>query len=135
MRNPVAGRGTGNRDWWPNQLNLGILHQHTPASNPMGPDFDYAEAFKKLDFKALKADLTKLMTDSPDRWRGYGQPALRAAEQLAGQRQPRQGAPPPVAHQAEVRQQHLVGRPLRPRGQCGAGKHGLQDLRFRRWTR
>ena len=43
MRNPVAGRGTGNRDWWPSQLNLGILHQHTPVSNPLGPDFDYAE--------------------------------------------------------------------------------------------
>jgi catalase (peroxidase I) len=56
MRNPVAGRGTGNRNWWLNQLNLGILHQHAPASNPMDPDFDYAEAFKKLDFKALKAD-------------------------------------------------------------------------------
>ena len=43
-----VGRGTSNRDWWPNQLNLSILHQHAPASNPMGPDFDYAKEFKKL---------------------------------------------------------------------------------------
>jgi catalase-peroxidase len=67
-RHPVAGRGMGNRDWWPNQLNLGILHQHAPASNPLGPDFDYAEAFKQLDYQALKADLRKLMTDSQDWW-------------------------------------------------------------------
>ena len=50
----VAGRGTSNRDWWPNQLNLGILRQHAPASNPLGPDFNYAEEFKKLDLAALK---------------------------------------------------------------------------------
>lgn len=60
--------GTGNRHWWPNQLNLNILHQHTPASNPLGPDFDYAEAFKSLDYAGLKADLQKLMTDSQDWW-------------------------------------------------------------------
>jgi catalase-peroxidase len=65
---PVAGHGTGNRGWWPNQLNLNILHQHAPASNPMGADFNYAEEFKKLDYNALKADLTKLMTDSQDWW-------------------------------------------------------------------
>jgi hypothetical protein len=46
----TAARGSSNRDWWPDQLNLGILHQHAPASNPLGPDFDYAEAFKKLDW-------------------------------------------------------------------------------------
>ena len=55
-----------NRDWWPNQLNLGILHQHAPASNPLGEDFDYAAAFEKLDYAALKADLKALMTDSQD---------------------------------------------------------------------
>jgi catalase-peroxidase len=65
---PVAGHGTGNRGWWPNQLNLNILHQHAPASNPMGTEFDYAEEFKKLDYAGLKADLTKLMTDSQDWW-------------------------------------------------------------------
>lgn len=62
------GRGTSNQDWWPNQLNLGILHQHHPASNPMDPDFNYAEQFKKLDYKALKKDLYDLMTDSQDWW-------------------------------------------------------------------
>ena len=68
MHKPVAGKGTGNREWWPNQVNLGILHQHAPASNPMGTDFNYIEEFKKLDYAALKADLTNLMTDSQDWW-------------------------------------------------------------------
>jgi catalase-peroxidase len=68
MHKPVAGKGTGNREWWPNQINLGILHQHAPASNPMGTNFNYIEEFKKLDYPALKADLTKLMTDSQDWW-------------------------------------------------------------------
>ena len=58
----------GNGDWWPNQLNLKILHQNTPASDPMGADFNYAEEFKKLDLKALKEDLYALMTDSQDWW-------------------------------------------------------------------
>jgi catalase-peroxidase len=49
-----ASRGASNRDWWPNQLNLNILHQHAPASNPLGPDFNYAEEFKKLDLAAVK---------------------------------------------------------------------------------
>ena len=57
-----------NADWWPNQLNLSILHQHQPVSNPMDPDFDYAEAFKKLDYAALKKDMAALMTDSQDWW-------------------------------------------------------------------
>ncbi len=57
-----------NRDWWPNQLNLKILHQNAPATSPMDPGFDYAEAFKKLDLKALKKDLNALMTDSQDWW-------------------------------------------------------------------
>jgi len=57
-----------NKEWWPNQLNLGILHQNTPLSDPMGGNFDYAEAFKSLDLDALKADLGKLMTDSQDWW-------------------------------------------------------------------
>ncbi len=63
-----AGGGTANRDWWPNQLNLNILHQNSEKSDPMQADFDYAKEFKKLNFKALKKDLTALMTDSQDWW-------------------------------------------------------------------
>jgi len=64
----VAGGGTSNRDWWPNQLNLNILHQHSTLSNPMGEEFNYAEEFKSLDLDALKKDLYALMTDSQDWW-------------------------------------------------------------------
>lgn len=60
--------GTSNKDWWPNQLNLGILRQQDTKSNPMGEAFDYREEFKKIDFKALKQDLTALMTDSQEWW-------------------------------------------------------------------
>jgi catalase-peroxidase len=60
--------GTSNQDWWPNQLNLGILRQQDKKSNPMGDDFDYREAFKKIDYAALKQDLTALMTDSQEWW-------------------------------------------------------------------
>ncbi len=88
MRNPVAGRGTRNRDWWPGTLNLSILHQHAPASNPLGEDFDYSEAFKKVDYKALKADLTALMTDSQDWWPAdwghYGGLMIRMTWHAAG---------------------------------------------------
>jgi catalase-peroxidase len=85
---PIAGRSTTNRDWWPNQLNLGILHQHAPASNPMGPGFDYAEEFKKLDLAAVKKDLYALMTDSkewwPADWGHYGGLFIRLAWHSAG---------------------------------------------------
>ena len=77
-----------NRDWWPNQLNLKILHQHTPASNPMGSNYSYAKAFKALDLTALKADLTALMTDSQDWWPAdwghYGGLFIRMAWHSAG---------------------------------------------------
>ncbi|MCZ8253409.1 MAG: catalase/peroxidase HPI [Hylemonella sp.] len=77
-----------NADWWPNQLNLSILHQHQPVSNPMDPDFDYAEAFKKLDYKALKKDLADLMTQSQDWWPAdyghYGGLFIRLAWHAAG---------------------------------------------------
>lgn len=63
-----AGRGTSNRDWWPNQLRLEILHQHSSKSNPMGEDFNYAKEFKSLDLAAVKKDLAALMTDSQDWW-------------------------------------------------------------------
>ena len=65
---PTGGRGRSNRDWWPNQLNLKILHQHSNLSNPMGQEFNYAEEFKKLDLEAVKKDLYALMTDSQDWW-------------------------------------------------------------------
>ncbi len=84
----TASRGPSNRDWWPNQLNLNVLHQHAPASNPMGPDFDYAEEFKKLDLAALKKDLYALMTDSqewwPADWGHYGGLFIRMAWHSAG---------------------------------------------------
>ncbi|MDH4043601.1 MAG: catalase/peroxidase HPI [Gemmatimonadota bacterium] len=83
-----TGRGTTNRDWWPNQLNLKILHQHSHLSNPMGEEFNYAEEFKKLDLKALKKDLYALMTDSQDWWPAdyghYGGLFIRMAWHSAG---------------------------------------------------
>ncbi|MEW5869931.1 MAG: catalase/peroxidase HPI [Chloroflexota bacterium] len=85
---PVTGGGTSNRDWWPNQLNLGILHQHSSLSNPMGEDFNYAEEFKKLDLQAVKQDLYALMTDSQDWWPAdyghYGGLFIRMAWHSAG---------------------------------------------------
>jgi len=84
---PASG-GTSNRDWWPNQLNLKILHQHSPKSNPLGEGFNYAEEFKKLDFAALKNDLAALMTDSQDWWPAdyghYGGLFIRMAWHSAG---------------------------------------------------
>lgn len=86
--NHAAGGGTTNRDWWPNQLNLKILSQHSPKSDPLGKDFDYAKAFKSLDFQALKQDLRALMTDSQDWWPAdfghYGPLFIRMAWHSAG---------------------------------------------------
>ena len=85
---PVAGGGTSNRDWWPNQLNLGILHQHSPLSSPMGEGFSYAAEFKTLDVAALKQDLYALMTESQDWWPAdwghYGPLFIRMAWHSAG---------------------------------------------------
>jgi catalase-peroxidase len=85
---PTSGGGTTNRDWWPNQLNLHILHQHSSLSNPMGEEFNYAEEFKKLDLEALKKDLYALMTDSQDWWPAdyghYGGLFIRMAWHSAG---------------------------------------------------
>ncbi len=84
----VAGSGTSNRDWWPNQLNLNILHQHSSLSNPMAESFNYAEEFKRLDLDALKKDLFVLMTDSQDWWPAdyghYGGLFIRMAWHSAG---------------------------------------------------
>ena len=83
-----AGGGRTNRDWWPNQLNLNILRQHADLSNPMDKDFNYATAFKKLDYKALKKDLVALMTDSQEWWPAdyghYGPFFIRMAWHSAG---------------------------------------------------
>ena len=86
--NHAAGGGTKNRDWWPNQLNLNILHQHSSLSDPLAPGFNYAPAFKSLDFAALKQDLNALMTDSQDWWPAdfghYGPLFVRMAWHAAG---------------------------------------------------
>ena len=83
-----AGGGTGNKDWWPNQLKVNILRQNSSLSNPMGEDFNYADEFKKLDYAALKKDLTELMTDSQDWWPAdfghYGGLFIRMAWHAAG---------------------------------------------------
>ena len=84
----AARGGTSNRDWWPNQLNLNVLRQHTPASNPMGDGFDYAKEFNRLDLDAVKNDLHELMTTSQDWWPAdyghYGPLFIRMAWHSAG---------------------------------------------------
>jgi catalase-peroxidase len=88
MKHNVGGGGTRNHDWWPNQLKLSILRQHSSLSNPMGEDFNYAEAFKSLDLAAVKEDLHALMTDSQDWWPAdfghYGGLFIRMAWHSAG---------------------------------------------------
>ena len=87
-KHSVGSSGTKNRDWWPNQLKLNILRQHSPFSNPMGEDFNYAKEFKSLNLEAIKKDLHKLMTDSQDWWPAdfghYGPLFIRMAWHSAG---------------------------------------------------
>ena len=85
---PKATRPRTNQDWWPNQLDLSVLHQHSPAADPLGEDFDYAEAFATLDVDALKQDLVDVMTDSQDWWPAdyghYGPLFIRMTWHAAG---------------------------------------------------
>ena len=87
-RGNAAGGGTSNRDWWPNQLKLNVLHQHSALSNPMGESFDYGEAFNSLDLDAVKKDVYELMTTSQDWWPAdyghYGPLFIRMAWHSAG---------------------------------------------------
>ena len=84
----TSGGGGADYNWWPKQINLSILHQHAPASNPMDQDFKYADAFKKLDYATLKKDLKNLMTTSqtwwPADWGHYGGLFIRMAWHAAG---------------------------------------------------
>ncbi|QQC66938.1 catalase/peroxidase HPI [Paraburkholderia ginsengisoli] len=85
---PVAGGGTGNRDWWPNQLRVDLLNQHSNRSNPLGESFSYRDEFKKLDYSALKGDIKALLTDSqewwPADWGSYAGLFIRMAWHSAG---------------------------------------------------
>ena len=163
--NHAAGEGTSNRDWWPNQLKLKILHQHSSAvrshgqglqlcrsvqeprpgsreEGPAGAD-DQLAGLVAGGLRPLRAFVhshgVAQRRNVPHRRRSRRRrirpAALRAAQQLARQRQPRQGAPADLADQAEVWQQDFMGRPDDPHRQRRAGIDGLQDLRFRRRTR
>jgi hypothetical protein len=154
---PKGTRPRTNQDWWPNQLNLQVLHQHSPRSNPMDEDYDYPTEFQGLDVEALKQDVIEVLTTPQDWWPAdyghYGplmirlswhlphcgrpgrrrqrRSAVRSPEQLARQRQPRQGSPAALAGQAEVRQEGFLGRPARLRRKLRHGVDGLQDVRLR----
>ena len=164
---PGGGRSSGrsNRDWWPNQLNLRVLHQNSPAGRSDGRGVRLRQGVQEPrpergDQRPQRADdgLAGLVAGRlwplraalhphglaqrrhlPHRRRPRRRrrrpAALRAAQQLARQRQPRQGAPPAVADQAEIRPEDLLGRPSDPRRQRRARIDGLQDVRLRRRAR
>ena len=160
-----VGESQTNAEWWPNQLNVSILNGHSPAADPMDKDFDYAAEFKiarpgrlKKGHRGSNDQVTGVVARrtmaitvrSSFAWRGtaqeriefltveaerIGRSALRPTEQLARQRQSRQGSPTSLVSQAEVRAQDLMGRPHDLRRQLCFGVHGIQDLRLRRWPR
>jgi hypothetical protein len=149
-----------NREWLPNQLDIQVLHHNSNLSDPVGEAFDYAEEFKTLDLNAVIRDLQALMTNSQEWWpadfghygglfirmawhsagtyrvtdgrggAGAGQQRFCAIEQLTGQRESRQGAPSPMADQAEIWPQDFLGRPDHSHRQRCPGVDGLQGLRF-----
>ena len=161
----AQGMAKSNQFWWPNQVDLSPLRQHGVESNPMGDDFDYAAEFATLDLAAVKQDIEAVMTDSQDWWPAdyghYGPFFIRMAWHSAGtyrtldgrggagggqQRfEPLNSWPDnanldkarrlAVADQAEIRQQHFLGRPDGAHRQCRAGIHGIRDLWICRWPR
>gem|GEM_PF-1776730 len=115
-RKPKASGGRSNRDWWPNQLNLKVLHQNSPLSSPMGAAFNYAEEFKNLDLEALRKDLYALMTNSQDWWPAdyghYGPLFIRMAWHSAGTY--RTGAAAAAPHRARSASRHSIAGPTTP---------------------
>ena len=158
---PKRSRPHKNSDWWPNQLDLSVLHHHSHLSNPMEEDFDYGETVQvprrrgaeagphRADDEVAGLVAGRLRPLRPalhphdvacrrhvphrrrPRRRRRRPAALRAPQQLARQREPRQGAPAALAAQEEVRPEDLLGRPARPGRQRGHGLDGVQDVRLR----
>ena len=157
----TAVGATANQHWWPNQLNLKILHQNSPLPDPMGKDFNYAEEFKTVDLDGLKKDIDELMTTSQDWWPAdyghYGPLFIRMAwhsagtyrihdgrggaasgtlrfappQQLARQREPRQGPQVALADQAEVRPKGLSWADLMIfTGNCALESMGFKTFGF-----
>ena len=163
-RRRSAASAKSHREWWPNHLNLQVLQQNSPESNPMGEKFSYAEEFKKLDLGALKKDIDAVMTTSQEWWPAdyghYGPLFVRMAWHSAGtyriadgrggagagaQRfaplnswpdnvSLEQGPPLALADQAEVRPEDFLGRSVGLRRELRVGVDGAQNIRLRRWA-